>query len=158
MTPSSSLTWFQAQIACENAAKRLPSNAEWQGAVVGTPDPGPDDGTTDCNTNKLKVTTLTGSRSSCVSARGAFDMVGNLFEWVADWVPRTPVGVCGTWSAGVSPTGDLQCLAGAATTEEPGALLRGGDYFNGAADGPLTIYGANGPSFEFRSFGFRCAR
>src|SRR5262245_49552328 len=33
--PSSSITWFQAQAACENAGKRLPSNAEWQAAVAG---------------------------------------------------------------------------------------------------------------------------
>jgi hypothetical protein len=50
-------------------------------------------------------------------------MVGNLYEWVADWVPRATG--CGAWSAGVSPTGDDQCLAGAETTGEPGALLRG---------------------------------
>jgi signal transduction histidine kinase len=48
------------------------------------------------------VAVATGSRSSCKSARGAFDMVGNLYEWVADWVPRSTA--CGTWSAGVSPT------------------------------------------------------
>jgi hypothetical protein len=36
--PSANLTWFQAQAACTNAGKRLPSNAEWQAAVAGTPD------------------------------------------------------------------------------------------------------------------------
>ena len=35
-------------------------------------------------------------------------------EWVADWVPRSTA--CGTWGGGVSPTGDAQCLGGAATT------------------------------------------
>ena len=49
VAPSAFLTWFQAQAACKNARKRLPSNAEWQAAVIGTPDPGPDNGTTDCN-------------------------------------------------------------------------------------------------------------
>ena len=112
VTPSAYITWFQAQAACKNARKRLPSNAEWQAAVAGTPDPGPDNGTTDCNTASAFAAVATGSRSSCVSARGAFDMVGNLYEWVADWVPRSTA--CGTWSAGVSPTGDDQCLAGAA--------------------------------------------
>ncbi len=38
--PSAFVTWFQAQAACKNARKRLPSNAEWQAAVIGTPDPG----------------------------------------------------------------------------------------------------------------------
>lgn len=155
VTPSSRMTWFQAQAACENSRKRLPSNAEWQAAVAGTPDPGPDNGTTDCNTNSAFARVNTGSRTSCVSARGAFDMVGNVEEWVADWVPRSTA--CGTWSAGVSPTGDYQCLAGAATTGEPGALLRGG-FSNGSNAGPLSVVGSIEPSVADGSIGFRCAR
>jgi formylglycine-generating enzyme required for sulfatase activity len=154
VTPSAFITWFQAQQACTNAGKRLPSNAEWQAAVAGTPDPGPDNGTTDCNTGTFTVA-LTGSRSSCVSSRGAFDMVGNLDEWVSDWVPRSTT--CGAWGAGVSPTGDDQCLAGAATTGEPGALLRGGDFGRGSPAGPLTVE-ANRPSDASDEIGFRCAR
>jgi formylglycine-generating enzyme required for sulfatase activity len=158
VAPSANITWFQAQAACENARKRLPSNAEWQAAVAGTPDPGPDNGTTHCNTASVFTAVSTGSRSACVSSRGAFDMVGNLYEWVADWVPRSTG--CGTWSAGVSPTGDDQCLAGAATTGEPGALLRGGDFdfAGGAGAGPLAVFGGNEPSDAGDSIGFRCAR
>jgi hypothetical protein len=157
VTPSAYINWFQAQAACENARKRLPSNAEWQAAVAGTPDPGPDNGTTDCNTASAFAAVATGSRSSCKSARGAFDMVGNLIEWVADWVPRSTA--CGTWSAGVSPTGDYQCLAGAATTGEPGALLRGGYFVDGGPlAGPLAVSGIRAPSGAINSFGFRCAR
>jgi formylglycine-generating enzyme required for sulfatase activity len=48
--PAAFITWFQAQEACANSGKRLPTNAEWQVGVNGTPDPGPDDGTTACNT------------------------------------------------------------------------------------------------------------
>lgn len=40
-TPSSRITWFQAQQACKNSQKRLPSNAEWQAAVAGSPDGAP---------------------------------------------------------------------------------------------------------------------
>ena len=155
MAPSAFSTWFQAQQACANAGKRLPSNAEWQAAAAGTPDPGPDNGTTDCNTSNSGLgMTLTGSRNVCVSSRGAFDMVGNLSEWVADWLPRSPV--CGTWSADVSPTGDAQCLAGTATTGEPGALVRGGGWFDGASAGPLTVIGAFAPSLSSDHVGFRC--
>jgi Sulfatase-modifying factor enzyme 1 len=154
--PSSYLTWFQPQVACENAAKRLPSNAEWQVAAVGTPDPGPDNGTTDCNSATGSVS-FTGSRSSCISACGAFDMVGNVYESVADWIPRS-AAPCGTWSASVSPTGDDQCLVQAATTGEPGGLIRSSSYANGADGGPLTVYGAFGPSSWFPYVGFRCAR
>jgi hypothetical protein len=155
VTPSAFITWFQAQQACTNAGKRLPSNAEWQAAVAGTPDPGPDNGTTDCNTSSTIAVARTGARSSCVSSRGTFDMVGNLFEWVADWMPKSTA--CGSWSAGVSPTGDLQCLAGAAETGEPGALLRGGGFFEQALAGPLSV-GNSVPSNASDVIGFRCAR
>ena len=91
--PSGNITWFQAQEACANAGKRLPTSAEWQVGANGTPDPGPDDHATTCNSDSGSIDifpiSLTGARSSCVSARGAFDMVGNLGEWVADWVPAT---------------------------------------------------------------------
>lgn len=156
--PSGYITWFQAQQACKNSGKRLPSNAEWQAAVAGTPDPGPDNGTTDCNTTSSSASP-TGSRSSCVSSDGAFDMVGNLNEWVAEWVPRATT--CGAWSVGISAT-DLQCLAGAATTGEPGALLRGGEAFPGfgvgPTDGPFTANALFPPSNSREQTGFRCAR
>jgi len=154
-TPSAYATWFQAQQACKNAGKRLPTNAEWQAAVAGTPDPGPDNGTTDCNSTTGSVS-LTGARISCVSSDGAFDMVGNLYEWVAEWVPRSTT--CGTWGGGISPTGDFQCLAGAATTGEPGALLRGGDFDFGTDAGPLNVNGSGSPSGSGGSIGFRCVR
>jgi formylglycine-generating enzyme required for sulfatase activity len=156
VTPSAIITWFQAQAACTNAGKRLPSNAEWQAAVAGTPDPGDDDGTTDCNTHNAFKATVTGSRSRCASSSGAFDMVGNLYEWVADWVPRSTT--CGTWSPGVSPTGDDQCVAGAATTGEPGALLRGGSFVSGELAGPLAVLGSNPPTGSNGTVGFRCVR
>jgi formylglycine-generating enzyme required for sulfatase activity len=158
--PARALTWFQAVAACENARKRLPSNGEWQAAVQGTPDPGPDDDATTCNTTNdgaANEPVLTGSRAACVSSRGAFDMVGNLFEWVEDWVPRS-VGF-GAWNAGVSPTGDTQGLDGAATTGEPGAFLRGGNFGSGTSAGPLSILAGIEPSRSGDSgIGFRCAR
>ncbi len=152
--PSAFLTWFQAQEACANAGKRLPTSAEWQVGANGTPDPGPDNGTTDCNSDGDSAS-LTGARSRCVSARGAFDMVGNLDEWVADWAPLSTE--CPGWG-GLSD--DLMCLAGASTAVGggPGALLRGGDFRLRSSAGPLTVV-ASGVPFNSRAFiGFRCAR
>jgi hypothetical protein len=154
--PSKDITWFQALAACKNARKRLPSNVEWQMAAAGTPDPGPDNGTTDCNTNSAFSAVNTGSRSNCKSARGAFDMVGNLDEWVADWVPRSTA--CGSWETATSPTGDAQCLAGANTMGQPGALLRGGALEGGPADGPLAVNESVAPLGASSDVGFRCAR
>lgn len=153
VTPSGNITWFQSLQACKNSGKRLPSNAEWQAAVTGTPNPGPDDGVADCNTADFTAAiTATGSRSNCVSDDGAFDLVGNLNEWVADWVPRSTG--CASWTA----TEDSQCLAGADTAGEPGALIRGGQSKQFTAAGPLLVDGRNSPATVFNRYGFRCDR
>jgi formylglycine-generating enzyme required for sulfatase activity len=151
--PAANISWFQAQEACANSAKRLPTSAEWQIGASGTPDAGPDNGTTNCNSNTMAVT-LTGARKDCESARGAFDMVGNLDEWVAEWVPLSTA--CSTWGA---LSDDFMCLFGASTSSVgPGALLRGGDFRSHTAAGPLAVVGSGGP-FNSRPFiGFRCAR
>ncbi len=154
ITPSADITWFQAQQACSNAGKRLPSNAEWQQAVAGSPDPGGDNGTTDCNTGNTYAVSATGSRSSCVSTYGAFDMVGNLHEWVADWVPTSMA--CPEWGAF---SDDYMCLSGASTTATgPGALLRGGSMDTTSHAGPLAVTGYPSPFFAQYNAGFRCAR
>ena len=155
--PSSRITWFQAQEACANSGKRLPTNAEWQTGANGSPDPGPDNGATDCN-SATGTASPTGSRSSCVSARGAFDMVGNVAEWVADWAPRS--AQCTGWG-GFSDDG--MCFAGASETGTgPGALVRGGSFsfasFGGPTAGPLSINGTLQPTAGNVFVGFRCAR
>jgi formylglycine-generating enzyme required for sulfatase activity len=153
--PSANITWFQALEACANAGKRLPTNAEWQMGVTGTPDPGPDNGTTDCNTASGGPVSPTGSRDGCVSARGAFDMVGNLAEWVEDWVPAPTE--CPGWA---SFSDDDMCLSGASTTSNfPGALTRGGAFasLGGQRAGPFAVHPF--PPFHASGFiGFRCAR
>jgi formylglycine-generating enzyme required for sulfatase activity len=159
VAPSRLLTWFQAAAACRNARKRLPTNQEWQVAAFGAPDPGDDDGTTDCNTTSTTADlpedpVPTGSRSACVSDVGAFDMVGNLNEWVAEWVPASTVGP--GWG---SFSDDFMVLSGASTTASgPGALVRGGGFANFLFAGPLAISGLGEPSTANGSLGFRCAR
>jgi hypothetical protein len=154
--PGRRISWFQAQQACKNARKRLPSNAEWQAAVAGTPDPGPDNGTTDCNTSAVGDPILTGSRSACVSADGAVDMVGNVAEWVADWLRRAAAAPCNAWIT--SPTGDQLCLGDADPIAEPAAFARGNDYAEGALGGPLALWANFEVTSRDTSIGFRCAR
>jgi hypothetical protein len=64
--PSACITWFQAAQARALSGKRLLSNEEWQRAAAGTPDPGTDNGTTDCAVSSPDVVN-TGSRSNCTS-------------------------------------------------------------------------------------------
>jgi len=156
VTPSAYGTWFQAVEACGNSGKRLPSNVEWQKAVTNTPDNG-DNGTTNCNVASASAVVSTGSRSVCVSSAGAFDMVGNLGEWVADWVPAS-AGACPGWG-GFSD--DSMCLTGASTVAtSPGALVRGGSFSEGVGAGALSVDGGSPASgvFNGSTLGFRCAR
>lgn len=154
VTPVTYISWFQATAAARNSWKRLPSNAEWTVAALGTPDV-PDDGAQECNTGDTPGVTFTGTRPRCISDIGAFDMVGNALELVSDWVPLSTT--CGDWFDDFSD--DLQCFAGAATSGPPGTLLRGGFAGDGASAGPLSIRGdthvvtaSGGP------IGFRAAR
>jgi hypothetical protein len=145
--PRVSITWFQAQAALRNSGKRLPTNAEWQMAALGTPDGSP------CNVNSGGPV-VTGSSLGCASTAGALDMVGNVWEWVADWVPQSTV--CPGWG----PFSDDQmCLAGASTTAPgPGAVFRGGSWGDGTFAGPFTVLGNLEPWASVFNIGFRGAR
>jgi sulfatase-modifying factor enzyme 1 len=145
VTPSRFITWFQAAAACTNSGKRLLTNSEWQVAALATPDGAP------C------IVTGAGpgptGTPACVSEWGAFDMVGNVAEWVADWTPFA--SSCDTAFFGSS---DTNCLGIDATPTGTGAISRGGSYFNEAFAGVFWISGANSPADSSLLLGFRCAR
>jgi hypothetical protein len=156
--PGRFITWFQAAAAARNSLKRLPTNQEWQAAALGTPDPGiADDSATTCSTNGSL--SATGSRTGCVSDVGAFDMVGNLQEYVAEWVPRSPAGCSlipnNNWPAF---SDDFACLVGAAMSGPPGAIVRGGSFISGAYAGVFAVVAGAGPEEPAGTWGFRCAR
>jgi formylglycine-generating enzyme required for sulfatase activity len=151
--PTACVTWFQAAQACRLSGKRLATNLEWQDAAAGTPDTGADDGTTDCNTSSTFDASLTGSRANCKSKWGAFDMVGNVQEWVAEWVPASTS--CPGWPFSLN----LMCLSGAdSQSPGPGALLRGGRFIDGAVSGVFDVDGLAPPYVTSFATGFRCAR
>lgn len=158
--PTGCVTWFQAAQACRLSGKRLLTNAEWQDAAAGTADPGGSPGPMDCNTNGFLVPDIvvnTGSRTNCKSSWGVFDMVGNLAELVADWVPLSTA--CPGWGGFSS---DAQCFAGADTvsTRGPGVLYRGSDYHGGGIFS-INSLGSRSPSEAETPacfVGFRCGR
>jgi Sulfatase-modifying factor enzyme 1 len=152
--PTSCVTWFQAEQACALSGKRLLTNQEWQRSAAGTPDPGTDDGGTDCNIGGLSIPVNTGSRAKCASNWGAFDMVGNVEEWVADWTAQPTV--CTGWG-GFSD--NRMCLAGASTTATgPGALFRGGSFTGVLVEAGVFAVDATNPARSARTIGFRCCR
>src|SRR5262245_25329135 len=163
--PASCISWFQANQACLLSGKRLLTNREWQGAAAGTPDPGTDNLTTDCAVNSHDVVN-TGSRSSCKSSWGVFDMVGNVSEWVADWADRNntgPISNCTDWTSQTGIAGgDFSCFGGdgsGAFNHIPGALIRGGNFFNRTGAGVFALSSFSVPSASVNEVvGFRCAR
>ena len=104
--------------------------------------------------NSVLATTIAGSRSSCESDVGTFDMVGNLMEWVADWGDLATN--CTNWS----PTfgDDHSCVGGDGSVNFPGALLRGGYWVDGTDAGVFSVNGFDDPSSASNGIGFRCAR
>jgi len=153
--PSVWITWFQAGAAARNSFKRLPTNQEWQVAALGTPDTAfADDGTTTCNSDNLAPgLTITGSRSHCLSDVGAFDMVGNAFEWVADWLQRATA--CPGWG---TFSDDLNCVGGASETSGPAALMRGGLGSDPSVAGVFTVTSSQRPQDTSDIIGFRSVR
>jgi hypothetical protein len=144
--PSRFITYFQAQQALANSGKQLPTSAEWQTAVAGTPD------TTTCNVATGAVEN-TGANTGCISRYGAYDMVGNLWEWSADWDEQS--SNCSNWPSGFGS--DVTCLGGD-SSRLPGVLLRGGDFDDGTGAGPFAVFGLERPSGSFDNLGFRGAR
>ena len=162
VTPASLITWFQAVAVARNSGKRLPTNQEWQAAALGSPDPGTtDDGSTECNISTAAAVISTGRRSACVSDVGAFDMVGNVAEWVADWVIPSSGGTGST--CGTLFNGDLNCLGGStsgtfAATAGTHAVVRGGQAGNGALAGVFAVDHVSPDTATGTKTGFRAAR
>jgi formylglycine-generating enzyme required for sulfatase activity len=152
--PSTCLSWFQAEQACALSGKRLITNQEWQRAAAGTIDPGAgDDGESTCVTNDAtEKPALTGARVACVSNWGAHDMVGNVWEWTADW-DELPAMPCTSWVAG-----DWGCLGGTGSvSDDPAAVIRGGYWPDGTFAGVFATWAVRA-DIPFDSVGFRCAR
>jgi hypothetical protein len=171
VTPSRYISWFQAYQACLLSGKRLLTNAEWQMAAAGTPDPGlAGDGVTTCNTNTAGPV-ATGSTGDCVSNWGVYDMVGNLWEWVADWIQGpNGNGVSGAWNPhaivrSTSAYGDdlvygineARGIDGY-DTAFPAALKRGGAYDKNTEAGVFALSAFWSPADSEDGRGFRCAR
>jgi formylglycine-generating enzyme required for sulfatase activity len=169
--PAHQANYFLAAAACRNSGKRLPSNAEWQAAALGTPDPWPQTNKADqCNLDSSAVA-LTGSHKSCVSDVHASDMVGNVIEFVADWGPLATTG--NNWDVllpGFDGGGDVSNMGGPPNGIAyglPGATIRGGSFNKppGGSGGIGKLAGVyaidqNGSphsSGDGSAAGFRCA-
>lgn len=167
------VSYTHAEQACSRVGKRLPTANEWYKAALGTPDPS--GGWTEeyCNVahNRADGVANTGTGMRCISDAGAYDMVGNVWEWIAETVDQ------GTWDGRVMPvTGfvhDVDVNGMAYSTESAqvenfgddrfwldstihAGVMRGG-YFNSQSQaGLFATYAASPPTFSGDAVGFRC--
>jgi len=182
VVPKASVTWFQTAAACVNAGKRLCSNAEWQIAATGTPDPNRSNGADgQCLTEGPNARTTGNARvtdvsDDCVSRFGAEDMIGNLAEWVADWGqagrewqasdgqagPPCPGVATGPWPPGYGGDGTWN-VDGQVSTHPcgwqkglPAALVRGGSWSDGDGAGTFGLSQRFAPSAVSGEVGARC--
>jgi formylglycine-generating enzyme required for sulfatase activity len=156
----------QAEQLCARVGKRLPTAEEWYLAARGTPDNGGA-----CNVSGSLE--KTGESPDCRSGIAAFDMVGNVWEWVSGEVVGGVVGDVllppEGYIAAVSEIGIPTATASTGVAvynndylwsegSESFAMMRGG--FHGSRDdaGVYTLHAAVAPEFTSAAVGFRCAK
>ncbi len=163
--PWTYVSYHQAKTLCAKRGARLPTPLEWYEASLGTPD------SSSCNINGGIAPA--GAAPACLSVRGMYDMVGNVWEWVDGEVTD------GTYSGRmVPPEGYVAEVdtAGVPTQTEgvPSAtygndyfwsdatgtyaLMRGGFYGSRSDGGVYAVQAKIAPSFASAATGFRCVQ
>jgi len=163
--PWTQLLQVQAEQICARAGKRLPTAEEWYWAARGTPD-----SSVSCG---LEASThTTGEYATCVSGAGAFDMVGGVWEWVADHAHNGTIAgfvlppegyITQVTSGGLpsvsssSPSFALQSDYLWSKSVGSFAVMRGGFYGSRNDGGVYALHAATPLDFAAPTVGFRCA-
>ncbi len=159
------ITREQALTACMRAGKRLPRSDEWYLSSVGTPD--------DAHTCNIDASgaSPTGTHEECISAVGAYDSIGNVWEWTTDDVLQGMYAGRELPHSGYVTQVDasgMAVLTGSSPSElfyqdylwssNDGAfgVLRGGFYGSGLDAGIYAVHAQTLPTASGVAIGFRC--
>jgi len=149
--PVTLVTWDEARRFCDAIAGRLPTEAEWEFAARGGHDgtlypwgdemPGSRSGA--ANGAAFENDAARAVKTFAPNGYGLHDMVGNAWEWVADWYARYGA------DAATDPRGPSSGTA---------RVVRGGSYGDDAINLRVSNRSANLPRNNNLNIGFRCAR
>jgi len=161
------ITRDQAMQMCARAGKRIPTSEEWYRLSLGQVNT-----EASCNVSSKQVSG-TGTYGECVSPHGAFDLVGNVWEWVSDDV------INGVFAGAELPRSGYVAQvdsAGMATvvadtpqdlfekdyfwSRPDGAygIIRGGYYDSGTDAGLYIVHADTPPTSVSPGIGFRCVQ
>lgn len=166
----------QAAVACAKSGKRLATATEWYQASLGTPDMSKSWQADDCQVDRnwSMQPGRTGDGVNCVSAFGAYDMIGNVWEWVSGEIAEGRYNSRELPADGYVVSVDSSGLPVETSPEaadenynedylwikksDVRGIARGGYWDNQEKAGFYSLYLVSSPSFAGTGVGFRCVK